>query len=85
MGRGGKREGAGRKSIGNTPKTVIKRMSVEDLNKLENYDRLIHELEEKIRYTAKVEDFKVFKLKGESVIKLDDLIAAGVIQINTYL
>ena len=79
MTRGGKREGAGRKSTGNPVKSIIRRLSVEEVDRLNNYDQLIAKLEEKVSHVMTVKDFKTYKLKGESVIKVEDLIEAGVL------
>lgn len=80
MTRGGKRDGAGRKSTGNPIKSIVKRLSIEEIDRLNQYDRLIKELEEKANYIHTIKDFKVYKLKGESVIKVEDLVAAGLLK-----
>lgn len=80
MARGGKRDGAGRKSTGNPIKSIVKRLSIEEVDRLNNYDQLMAELKEKASHITTVENFKTYKLKGELVIKVEDLIEAGVIK-----
>jgi hypothetical protein len=80
MTRGGKREGAGRKSTGNPVKSIVRRLSVEEVDRLNNYDQLMAKLEEKMSYMMTAEDFKTYKLKGELVIKVKDLIETGVLK-----
>ena len=80
MTRGGKRDGAGRKSTGNPTKSIVRRLTAEEVNQLDNYDQLIVKLEEKSSHILTIEDFKTYKLKGESVIKVEDLINAGVLK-----
>lgn len=80
MTRGGKRDGAGRKSTGIPTKSIVRRLTVEEVNRLNNYDQLVTKLEEKASHVMTVEDFKTYKLKGESVIKVEDLIEAGVLK-----
>jgi hypothetical protein len=80
MTHGGKREGAGRKPEGNSPKTIFKRMTVEDAYRLDNLDKIIAESERKLPEIKTVDSFKIFKLEGEIVIKVNDLIEAGVLK-----
>jgi hypothetical protein len=80
MTRGGKRDGAGRKSTGNPTKSIVRRLTLEEVDRLNNYDQLVAKLEEKAFHLLTIEDFKTYKLKGESVIKVKDLIEAGVLK-----
>ena len=80
MTRGGKREGAGRKSTGNPTKSIVRRLAPEEVNRLDNYDQLIAQLTKEAIHTLIVEDFKTYKLKGELVIKVEDLINAGILK-----
>jgi hypothetical protein len=84
MGRGGKREGAGRKLTGNQPKNIVRRMTPEDAYRLDNLNKIIKESEEKTSKLKKVSDFETYELEGELVIKLDDLIAANVFTSSTH-
>ena len=79
MTRGGKRDGAGRKPTEKPTKCIVKRLSIEEVEKLNNYDQLVKEVKEKANCKSKIEDFKIYKLKGELVIKVEDLIKAGLI------
>jgi len=80
MTRGGKRDGAGRKSTGNPTKSIVRRLTIEEVDRLNNYDRLVAKLEEKASHVMTIEDFKTYKLKGELVIKVKDLINASVLK-----
>ena len=80
MARGGKRIGSGRKPTGLPTKSVVRRLSAEDIYLLDNYDRLISELTNESKDILTVASFKVYKLKGDLVIKVNDLIEAGVIK-----
>ena len=80
MARGGKRDGAGRKSTGNPTKSIVKRLSIEEVDRLNKYDELFAELEKKDNHINTIEDFKTYKLKGELVIKVEDLIEAGLLK-----
>lgn len=80
MTRGGKRDGAGRKSTGNPTKSIVRRLTIEEVDRLNNYDRLVAKLEEKASHVMTIEDFKTYKLKGELVIKVEDLINASVLK-----
>jgi hypothetical protein len=80
MTRGGKRDGAGRKSTGNPTKSIVRRLTLEEVDRLNNYDQLIAKLEEKVSHLLTIKDFKTYKLKGESVIKVEDLIEAGILK-----
>ena len=80
MTRGGKRDGAGRKSTGNPTKSIVKRLSIEEVDRLNKYDELFAELEKKDNHINTIEDFKTYKLKGELVIKVEDLIEAGLLK-----
>jgi sugar (pentulose or hexulose) kinase len=80
MTRGGKRDGAGRKSTGNPTKSIVRRLSIKEVDRLNNYDQLMAELEEKANHIIGIEDFKTYKLKGELVIKVEDLIEAGLLK-----
>ena len=80
MARGGKRDGAGRKSTGNPTKSIVRRLTLEEVDRLNNYDRLVAKLEEKASHLLTIEDFKTYKLKGELVIKVEDLIEVGVLK-----
>jgi hypothetical protein len=80
MARGGKRDGAGRKSTGNPTKSIVRRLTLEEVDRLNNYDQLVAKLEEKASHLLTIEDFKTYKLKGELVIKVEDLIEVGVLK-----
>jgi hypothetical protein len=80
MARGGKRDGAGRKPTGLPTKSVVRRLSAEDIYILDNHDRLINELTNKTKDIQTIESFKIYKLKGDLVIKVSELIEAGVIK-----
>ena len=77
MTRGGKRDGAGRKSTGNPTKSIVRRLSIEEIDRLNRYDQLFAELEKRNNHVNTIGDFKTYKLKGELVIKVEDLIEAG--------
>lgn len=76
MARGGKRDGAGRKVTGLPTKTIVKRLTIEEVDRLNNYDKLITELQEKSSTIRKITDFKAYKVKGELMIKVADLVEA---------
>jgi hypothetical protein len=83
MTRGGKRDGAGRKSTGQPVKSIVRRLTIEDVDRLNNYDRLIAELaklKEQTNNINTIADFKVYKLKGKDVIKVDDLVEAKLLK-----
>lgn len=83
MTRGGKRDGAGRKSTGQPIKSIVRRLTIEDVNRLNNYDQLIAELtelKERIDNINTIADFKIYKLKGNNVIKVDDLVKARLLK-----
>jgi hypothetical protein len=82
MPRGGKREGAGRKPTGNPPKTVVRRIPVEIADQLEKFEQLINELAERSDQVKRIGDFKVYKLKGKLVIRVDELVEAGIITLE---
>jgi hypothetical protein len=79
MARGGKRDGAGRKPTGLPTKSIVRRLSAEDIYILDNHDRLISELANKTKDIMTVDHFKTYKLKGDLVIKVSELIEAGII------
>ena len=85
MTRGGKRDGAGRKSTGQPVKSIVRRLTVEEVDQLNNYGQLVAELAtlkeqiDNININT-IADFKTYKLKGKDVIKVDDLIAAGLLK-----
>lgn len=78
IGHGGKREGSGRKPTGNPTKSIIRRLSTEEANRLDNYDNLIAKLK-MVNPKNSINDFKTYRLKGELVIKVNDLMKAGII------
>ena len=79
MAHGGKRDGAGRKPTGSPTKSIVRRLSTEEVDRLNNYDKLLAELQGKSTHIKTIEDFKTYKLKGELVIKVEDLIEAGLL------
>ena len=80
MARGGKRDGAGRKSTGNPTKSIVRRLSIEEVDRLNKYDQLFAELEKRNNQINTIEDFTTYRLKGKLVIKVEDLIEAGLLK-----
>lgn len=85
MTRGGKRDGAGRKSTGQPVKSIVRRLTVAEVDRLNSYDQLVAELakmKEQIDNIniSTIADFKVYKLKGKDVIKVDDLVEAELLK-----
>ena len=83
MTRGGKRDGAGRKSTGQPVKSIVRRLTAEEVDRLDSYDQLIAELaelKEQMNNVNTISDFKIYKLKGANVIKVNDLVEAGLIK-----